>query len=213
MTQGIEYQLTRIADALEGKRHEEDLAAEARRLAENYYRQANPVSAAAAAAAADRDGSTCILTEAQYMAITAERDHLREERARLRLQNVRHQDTLARCKKLTDPWQNERSARKRIEELGQILMGVSDFRNDKPKGESLGERLRALRLDREWKLREVAERSGVSESYLSQLEREERNDPSARVLQRLARFYCCTIEELLGDDTPATPTQPAKETL
>lgn len=56
---------------------------------------------------------------------TARKAHgeLLKERDRLRVQHVRDQDTLARCKKLTEPWQNERSAKKRIEELGVILAG------------------------------------------------------------------------------------------
>jgi len=56
-------------------------------------------------------------------------------------------------------------------------------------GSSLGKRLRELRKQNGWSLREVATRSGVNHGYLSQLERGEVTQPAPAMLHKLARGY------------------------
>lgn len=98
-----------------------------------------------------------------------------------------------------------------MDRINVLLMGVHlepfPSRSEELLGATLGERIRVLRLDREWKLRELAERSGVSVSYLSQLEREEKADPSARFLQRIASVLEVSMEQLLGPE-PTTKETP-----
>ena len=54
---------------------------------------------------------------------------------------------------------------------------------------SLGDRLRASRLERGLSLREVERRSGINTGYLSQLERNEIAHPTPSVLQKVAKAY------------------------
>src|SRR5947208_11394138 len=61
----------------------------------------------------------------------------------------------------------------------------------------LGERLRAIRLLRRRTLREVAEAAGVSESFLSQLERG-RSNASVASLQRLAAALGIEVSDLFA---------------
>jgi transcriptional regulator with XRE-family HTH domain len=66
----------------------------------------------------------------------------------------------------------------------------------------LGERLRAIRLLRRLTLRELAEAAGVSESFVSRLERG-RSGASVATLQRLAAALTIEISDLFGSETPA----------
>ena len=61
----------------------------------------------------------------------------------------------------------------------------------------LGERLRAIRLLRRLTLREVAEAAGVSESFVSQLERG-RSSASVATLQRLAAAVGIEVSDLFA---------------
>jgi transcriptional regulator with XRE-family HTH domain len=63
----------------------------------------------------------------------------------------------------------------------------------------LGERLRAIRLLRRRTLREVAAAAGVSESFLSQLERG-RSSASVASLQRLAGALGIEVSDLFAND-------------
>jgi transcriptional regulator with XRE-family HTH domain len=63
----------------------------------------------------------------------------------------------------------------------------------------LGARIRALRLGRELTLRELASRAGVTESFLSQVERGVAN-PSIASVRRIARGLGQTIGELFAAD-------------
>ena len=65
----------------------------------------------------------------------------------------------------------------------------------------LGPRIRSLRQARSITLRELAERAGVTESFLSQVEREV-TSPSIATLQRIARGLDLTIAELFTEDAP-----------
>jgi transcriptional regulator with XRE-family HTH domain len=64
-------------------------------------------------------------------------------------------------------------------------------------GIDLGERLRAIRLLRRRTLRDVAEAAGVSESFLSQLERG-RSNASVASLQRLAGALGIEVSDLFA---------------
>lgn len=65
----------------------------------------------------------------------------------------------------------------------------------------LGPRIRSLRLARQVTLRELAERAGVTESFLSQVEREV-TSPSIASVQRIARALDLGVAELFVDDVP-----------
>ena len=71
--------------------------------------------------------------------------------------------------------------------------------SDSPKTglQSLGEFIRTQRKNAELSLRELAERTGVSNPYLSQLERG-LHEPSMRVLSSIADALELSIETLLG---------------
>ena len=68
---------------------------------------------------------------------------------------------------------------------------------------SLGGRLHALRLGREWTLDELARRAGLSKSYLSRLEDGERQ-PSIAALLSLAQAHGLPLASLFGasEDSP-----------
>ena len=68
----------------------------------------------------------------------------------------------------------------------------------------LGERLRAIRLLRRLTLREVAAAAGVSESFVSQLERG-RSSASVATLQRLAAAVGIEISDLFAAEPQAGP--------
>ena len=68
----------------------------------------------------------------------------------------------------------------------------------------VGERLRAIRLLRRLTLREVAEAAGVSESFVSQLERG-RSSASVATLQRLAAAVGIEISDLFAAETHSGP--------
>ncbi len=65
----------------------------------------------------------------------------------------------------------------------------------------LGPRIRSLRQARQVTLRELAERAGVTESFLSQVEREV-TSPSIASVQRIARALDLGIAELFVNGTP-----------
>jgi transcriptional regulator with XRE-family HTH domain len=68
----------------------------------------------------------------------------------------------------------------------------------------LGERLRAIRVLRRLTLREVADAAGVSESFVSQLERG-RSNASVATLQRLAAALGIEISDLFAGEREAGP--------
>ncbi len=63
----------------------------------------------------------------------------------------------------------------------------------------LGTRIRALRQARHLTLRDVAERAAVTESFLSQVERDV-TSPSIATVQRIARALDLSIAQLFADD-------------
>ena len=71
-------------------------------------------------------------------------------------------------------------------------------------GLEVGEQLRAIRLLRRLTLREVAEAAGVSESFVSQLERG-RSSASVATLQRLAAAVGIEISDLFAGQSQSGP--------
>ena len=62
---------------------------------------------------------------------------------------------------------------------------------------SLGEFLREKRLEKDWSQRDLAAASGISNAEISRLEAGKRKEPSASVLQVLAKALDTPVEELL----------------
>ncbi len=67
---------------------------------------------------------------------------------------------------------------------------------------AIGQRIRQLRLDAGWSLRELAEQSGVAASTVSSLERGQ-SMPSVGSLHKLGRAFGMTLAELLEAREPA----------
>ncbi|MCK6208150.1 helix-turn-helix domain-containing protein [Bacillus infantis] len=61
----------------------------------------------------------------------------------------------------------------------------------------VGGRIKRLRLLRGFSINELAEKSGVSKSYLSYIERDIQKNPSLQVLSKLAKTLGTSVEELL----------------
>ena len=61
----------------------------------------------------------------------------------------------------------------------------------------LGINLRRLRTERGWSQEDFADRAGVHRTYVSDIERGERN-PTVTVVERLARAVGVEVGELLG---------------
>ena len=62
----------------------------------------------------------------------------------------------------------------------------------------LGARLRSLRRERRYTLAEVSEKTGLSVSFLSDVERN-RTRPSLETLERLAHFYQTNVNDILAE--------------
>ena len=71
----------------------------------------------------------------------------------------------------------------------------------------LGTRIRSLRQARHLTLRDVAERAGVTESFLSQVERDV-TSPSIATVQRIARALDLSIAQLFAEDADTGPGRP-----
>ena len=63
-------------------------------------------------------------------------------------------------------------------------------------GKLFGSYLKKLRLDRKMSLREVEKTAKISNAYLSQVERGERNIPTLKILSRVAKAYGVEVSEL-----------------
>ena len=75
----------------------------------------------------------------------------------------------------------------------------------------IGERLRAIRLLRRRTLKEVAEAAGVSESFVSQIERG-RSNASVASLQRIAGSLGIDVSDLFATNGPPGPRVLRRET-
>ncbi|HUT20025.1 MAG TPA: helix-turn-helix transcriptional regulator [Anaerolineae bacterium] len=61
---------------------------------------------------------------------------------------------------------------------------------------SLGETVRAIRLEQGLSQKEAAEAAGIDQSYLSMIESGQRRNPGARIVARLAKVLDVSIDEL-----------------
>lgn len=59
-----------------------------------------------------------------------------------------------------------------------------------------GEYLKQLRENKQWSVCEAARRARVSDAYLSQLERDIRENGSRKLLAKLARIYDTTVDDI-----------------
>lgn len=59
-----------------------------------------------------------------------------------------------------------------------------------------GKYIKELRVDRELSLRQVEAETGISNSYLSQIERGERGIPNSKIIVRLAELYGVSFQSL-----------------
>jgi XRE family transcriptional regulator, master regulator for biofilm formation len=64
----------------------------------------------------------------------------------------------------------------------------------------IGLQIKCFREKKKYSLSELAKRSGVSKSYLSQIERNLQVNPSLQLLSKLARSLDCSVDDLLGHD-------------
>ena len=63
--------------------------------------------------------------------------------------------------------------------------------------DNFGEYLRKLREAQRWSLRQVAAKTGVSVSYITQIENGKRKAPGPEILKKLAPVYQVPVRELL----------------
>ncbi len=78
-------------------------------------------------------------------------------------------------------------------------------------GTTLSEKLRQLRNINNLTLRDLEDKTGISNGYLNQLEQGKIKEPSPRLLHKLADFYKFRYESLLelaGYLTPTKKTRP-----
>ncbi len=73
---------------------------------------------------------------------------------------------------------------------------------------TLGERIRARRQRKRWKLKDLSESTGLSVPYLSDLERDQSANPTLDTLNAIARSLDCDVAELLatGGSEPGSNT-------
>lgn len=65
---------------------------------------------------------------------------------------------------------------------------------------TLGARIRARRQREGWKLKDLAEKTGLSVPYLSDIERDQGTNPTLETLRNIANALDCEIIELLGGE-------------
>lgn len=90
--------------------------------------------------------------------------------------------------------------------MGQVIA----FRPTAPEPlwrEQVGQQLREQRLAAGWRLRDVAERAGVSTQYLSELERGLK-DPSSELLAAVAGALGSSVREVATKAIRSTTTGP-----
>ena len=63
---------------------------------------------------------------------------------------------------------------------------------------TVGEKIKSLRLEKNYSISELSEKANVSKSYLSYIERGIQGNPSLQVLSRLADNLDTTVEYLMG---------------
>ncbi len=71
-----------------------------------------------------------------------------------------------------------------------------------PKAGVIGRNVARLRKAQDLTQVDLSKRSGVSQAFISDLERGNRVDPKASILQALARALGVTVDELLREEEP-----------
>ena len=69
----------------------------------------------------------------------------------------------------------------------------------------LGEKVRFLRQGKGWTLSDLAEKSGVSKAYISDLENAAAGKPNIQYIYSIAVALDVTLDDLLRDTTPREP--------
>lgn len=77
----------------------------------------------------------------------------------------------------------------------------------------IGRRIKTLRTQRQLSLSELADRAGVSKSYLSTVENETGRRPGVAVLHKIAVALGVTLADLLGRSVHPTPATDVPESL
>ncbi|MCK6533070.1 MAG: helix-turn-helix domain-containing protein [Polyangiaceae bacterium] len=77
-----------------------------------------------------------------------------------------------------------------------------------PNTQTLGARVRALRLGKGWTLDQLAQEAKVSKGFLSTVEKGD-SQPSGRVLLGLAKALGASVDYLVQGDASAPPARPA----
>ena len=67
---------------------------------------------------------------------------------------------------------------------------------------ALGEKLKALRTEKGWSQRELAQRARVRQARLSELESGKKTDTTGQALRRLARVLGVSVDYLVGTYDP-----------
>jgi XRE family transcriptional regulator, master regulator for biofilm formation len=78
---------------------------------------------------------------------------------------------------------------------------IMNKRNSRRYHMKIGEKIKKLRLERNFSLTELSLKAEVSKSYLSYIERGIQKNPSLQVLSRLAFNLDTTVEDLMGQQT------------
>ncbi len=68
-----------------------------------------------------------------------------------------------------------------------------------------GNKLKALRIEKEMSLSKLSERTGISKSYLSLIERNLQTNPSLEILETLAETFGIAVEDLVRKDKEQSP--------
>jgi transcriptional regulator with XRE-family HTH domain len=76
----------------------------------------------------------------------------------------------------------------------------------------LGKNIRYLRQGKSWSLSDLAERSGVSKAYISDLENGSGGRPNIQYLYRIATALDTTIDGLVNQSVRTTPKRGSKTT-
>ncbi len=75
----------------------------------------------------------------------------------------------------------------------------------------LGEEIRSRRLGKGWSLSDLAEHSGVSKAYISDLENGNAGKPNVQYVYAIAVALDITLDELLGNAAPTSIRRTARK--
>lgn len=73
---------------------------------------------------------------------------------------------------------------------------------------NFGEKLRALRTQKGYTLKQMEKITGITQSYLSKLERNEKTNPSIDTLTSLANFFGVEVQWLIQDNDDTDNSSP-----